>query len=115
MELHLIESSEAFTHLSLKGRLDIVGVGGIETKFTAYTAARKVPALVDLSEVTFLSSLGIRLFLGVAKSLEANNARLFLINPQGNIRETLTLSSFDQIAPIVDSKEDALSQIQVKA
>ena len=108
MELRLIETSDELTHLALIGRLDIAGVGGIETKFTGYTSARHKTTLVDMSEVTFLSSLGIRLLLGVAKSLQANGLRLILINPQANIRETLTLSSLDQIIPIVASKEEAL-------
>ncbi len=108
MELRVIEASDELTHLALVGRLDIAGVGAIETKFTASTCARKKTTLLDLSGVDFLSSLGIRLLLSTAKSLQANGVRLILINPQANIRETLTLSSLDQIIPIVGDKEEAL-------
>lgn len=113
MNLRVIDAAADYTHLALSGRLDIAGVGAIETQFTGYTASRHKPALVDLSEVTFISSLGIRLFLSVAKSLEANQARLILINPQPNIRETLTLSNIEEFVPIVSGKDEALSASKV--
>ncbi|PAW79384.1 MAG: hypothetical protein B9S32_02250 [Verrucomicrobia bacterium Tous-C9LFEB] len=109
MNLRVIEAAADYTHLALSGRLDIAGVGAIETQFTGYTASRHKPAFVDLSEVTFISSLAIRLFISAAKSLEANQARLILINPQPNIRETLRLSSIEEFIPIVTGKDEALS------
>lgn len=113
MNVHLIESTDDYTHLALSGRMDILGVGAIETKFTGLTAARQKTALVDLSAVDFISSLGIRLFLTVARSLEANNARLILINPQTNIRETLLLSNIEELIPIVTDKDEALAASRV--
>ncbi len=108
MELRLIESTNEFTHLALVGRLDIAGVGAIDTKFTGYTSSRQKTALVDVSAVTLISSLGIRLLLSAAKSLEANGARLVLIHPHPSIREALKLSAIDQIIPIAENKDDAL-------
>lgn len=113
MNLRLIEASGDYTHLALSGRLDIAGAGEIETQLTAYTVPRKKPALLDLSEVDFISSIGIRLFISIAKALEANGTRLILINPQANIRETLQFSQLDELIPIVADKDEALSASQV--
>lgn len=114
MDLRLIESTDDYTYLALSGRMDIAGVGAIETKFTAFTASRQKPALVDISEVNFISSLGIRLFLSVAKSLHANGSKLILISPQSNIRETLQLSDISQFIPIAADTDEALNSLKVR-
>src|SRR5689334_1334932 len=44
-EIEVIEKSDTLTHLALNGRLDLQGVQAIETRFLAYTVARKKPAL----------------------------------------------------------------------
>ncbi|MEI7995748.1 MAG: STAS domain-containing protein [Methylococcaceae bacterium] len=49
--------------VNLSGRLDVLGAQSIDMKFTALTATQKAHVLVDMSEVNFLASLGMRTLL----------------------------------------------------
>ena len=56
MELEIKNQSDQITYLALRGRLDTTGVDEIELKFTSHTVPMGKPLLLDMSEVTFLSS-----------------------------------------------------------
>ena len=55
MDVAVIEN---VTHVKLRGRLDTHGVDQIETKFTASIVPSGRNALIDLSELAFISSMG---------------------------------------------------------
>ena len=109
MELEIKNQSDQITRLALRGRLDTTGVGEIELKFTSHTVPRGKPLLLDMSEVTFLSSLGLRMLLTVAKALDRHGAKTVLLSPQPAVREVLKLSGFDQLIPIHNDNETALA------
>ena len=60
MQLNVIRADDELTHLALVGTMDIAGIHAIDMKFHGYTAARRRPALVDLSGVELITSLGSR-------------------------------------------------------
>ncbi len=62
--------AEDIARIKLRGRLDTPGVDGIETKFTASVLPDGRNAVVDLSEVSFIASMGLRMFIGIAKALK---------------------------------------------
>ena len=63
-------------------------------------------AFVDLSQVEFVGSLGVRMFIAVARSLGLKQARLVLIGPQMQVREVFEHVSLSDIIPIcVDDAE----------
>ena len=110
MEIKVINNDDVYTHLALSGKLDIMGVGEIENKFIGYTASRKKNALVDISGVTFMGSMALRLFLSVAKSLGWEKKSLILLNPQPLVNEVLEASSFQDVVVIEHNAESALSK-----
>lgn len=113
MELKVILADEKISHIALIGRMDHAGVSAVEPKFLAATASRQKPTLVDMSEVTFVVSLGIRMLLGAAKSLEANGVKLALVNTQPLVAETLRLAKLDEVFILADSEEDARVKLGV--
>jgi anti-sigma B factor antagonist/serine/threonine-protein kinase RsbW len=62
-----------------------------------------------MSEVTFLSSLGLRMLLTVAKALGRRGAKTVLLSPQPAVREILSLSGFDQLMPVHNDEGTALA------
>ena len=110
MELNVISTDDGYTHLGLSGKLDIMGVGEIENKFIGYTAARKKNALIDMSEVTFMGSMGPRLFLSAARSLSLEKKSLILVNPQPLVNEVLEASGIQDVVVIEHDTESALSK-----
>ena len=65
--------------LALRERLDTIGVGEVEVKFTGHTVPRGKPLLLDMSEMTYVSSLGLRMLLTVAKALGRRGAKTVLL------------------------------------
>jgi anti-anti-sigma factor len=111
--LQVISSTEALTHIALSGRLDVEGVGRIERDLSRHAAAPRRPAVVDLSGVEFIGSLGIGVLMSVARSLHLHGARMALLAPQDRVAQVLRESRVDQIMPIASSLDDALRLLGV--
>jgi len=109
MELKVIATDDAYTHLALIGKLDILGVGEIENKFIGYTAARKRSTVVDLSGVTFMGSMGLRIFLSAAKALSLEKKKLILLNPQPLVNEVLEGSGIGDVVTIATDSAAAVA------
>lgn len=106
MEMTTAELEEQGVKIALRGRLDTPGVGAIESRFAA-AAARK-NALVDLSGVTFLASMGIRMLITAARGLKSSGHRLVLFGAQALVREVLENAGLAQIMPIAADESSAL-------
>jgi anti-anti-sigma factor len=107
MELIEIEQTDNLTVVALRGRLDTSGVDQVEMRFNAMLAARGKNAVVDFSEVDFLSSMGVRMLLTMARTLGRKNARLALAAPQPLVRESLEHAALDDIIPIAPDLDRA--------
>ena len=103
------EKIEGVHCVFLKGRLDIEGTQSVDMKFTLLTATRRVPVMVDLSEVDFISSIGIRLLTTNAKTLRSFGSRMVLVQPQPSVLKILRTAGIDQIIPIAENPQDAIA------
>ena len=110
MELKAINIDDAYTHIALCGKLDIMGVGEIEDQFIGLTAGRKKNALVDISGVTLTGSMGLRLFLRASRSLNAEKKSLILLNPQPLVNDVLEESGIRRVIAVEHNAESALSK-----
>jgi anti-sigma B factor antagonist len=98
--------------VTLKGRLDTPGVDRVETRFVAALVPGGRHALVDLSQVEFIGSLGVRMFISAARSLSRKNARLILVSPQSQVREVFDHVSLSDIIPIFADEADAQTALR---
>lgn len=114
MELKIIKTNGDYTHVALSGRLDIDGVKSIELNFASVVGGKGHSAIVDMTEVGFIASLGMRMLLSAAKSLRAHNAKIVLYNPQPVILEALETAGFSAIMPIANDFSKALALLQEK-
>lgn len=114
MEFEILERSTTRTRVVLKGRLDTAGVDGIETRLTS-ALAHGGHGIVDLSEVTFLASLGIRMLISLARMQSRRGQRLVLVAPRPLIDQALRHSSIDEIMPVVASLDEAQALLELPA
>jgi anti-anti-sigma factor len=112
MELEIQEQTSSFTRIALTGRLDTVGVDKIGTRVNAALAGG-THGIIDLSGVTFLASLGIRLLLTAAKMLDRRGYRLVLVAPQPVIAQALRHSSLDELIPVAPDLGSALALLDL--
>jgi len=108
MELKVIKDDATYIHVALIGKMDVAGVQEIEGKFISLIAASKRNLLVDISEVSFMGSMGLRVFLTAAKSLSWSKKSLILLHPQPMVDEVLEASSFHDVVVIEHNLEAAL-------
>jgi anti-anti-sigma factor len=107
MEMQYSELDNGINLIKLIGKLDIIGTGEIETKFTGYCAGDKVRMVVDLSEVDFLASIGIRLLTLTAKSVAIRGGKMVLLNPIPEVQNVLEITGIPAIIPIYSQLESA--------
>ena len=107
MELQYSEMDNNIRVIKLIGELDIVGVGQIETKFAGYCAGDKVRVIVDLTEVGFLASIGIRLLTLTAKSIASRGGKMVSLNPIPDVQHVLEITGIPAIIPIYSDLESA--------
>ncbi|MBI2334138.1 MAG: STAS domain-containing protein [Chloroflexi bacterium] len=105
MELIASELDKNITLIKLRGRLDIAGVSQIETKFAAYCSGEKPRVIVDISEVNYLASIGIRLLVTNAKSLRSRNGKMALLNPAPDVMNVLEITAIPSIIPVYSQLE----------
>jgi anti-anti-sigma factor len=63
--------------------------------------------ILDMTEVTFLSSMGIRTIVMSAKATKLRGARLVLLSPTEHVAEVLSTTGIDSLVPICDDLEAA--------
>jgi anti-anti-sigma factor len=108
MDMAASELAGGITCVRLHGRMDAAGAGRIDLPFTASVVTVGRNAVIDLSEVSFIASMGIRLLISAARGLHVKGARLALFGAQGMVRTVLDEAAIDQVIPLVDTEEQAL-------
>ena len=108
MELTVVQSDGAFTHLALAGRLDVAGEQAVGASFATHAGAGK-SLIVDLSQVSFLASLGIRMLFQGAKTLFADGVKMVILSPQPLVEEILQTAGLTELMPITHDEQEAQS------
>lgn len=93
--------------LDLIGRLDIDGTREAEEAMPPMVHNRRVNLLVNLSGVTFMASVGLRLLLTLSMAQDRLGGQVILALPQGIVRTVLDTAGIDQLMPIHDSLDAA--------
>ena len=110
MEL-TVETRGNVTHAALAGRLDAPGAEAVEQEFLDKVVEPGLPAVLDLSELEFLSSMGIALLLRSARALSRKGVVLVLSRPTDMVREVLTIAGMDRVVPLAADEKAALDLI----
>ena len=112
MKLEVVELDNGIKQIKLNGRLDIEGTIEIETLFTAHAASKKAAVLVDMTEVEYIASFGMRILLSNAKSLAGRGGKMVIYKPVPRVKEILTMAGIGVIIPIYDDFEAACADLE---
>jgi len=113
MDMEVTELGGNVTCIRLNGRLDAPGADRIDTRFTVAAVAAGRHAVIDLSGVTFVASMGIRLLISSARGLQKKGATLVLFGAPEQVQYVLEQAALDQIMPIVANEQRALERLGV--
>ncbi|HSG92310.1 MAG TPA: STAS domain-containing protein [Methylotenera sp.] len=98
--------------IDLSGRMDLDGVGQIEKEFARMTAAPATAVIVDMTEVPYMSSIGIRALLMNGKSVTGRGGKYVLMGTQPDVRNVLAVSGIDKLITICDSLDQAITAVR---
>lgn len=103
--------SMPITTLKLEGRLDTAQTAKIEMPFTVKAGAltgQDVAAVIDLSDVTYISSMGIRLLVTTLKLFRTRNIRFATVQPREALAwESLEIANLGPLLNLAASHEAA--------
>ncbi|MBP85640.1 MAG: hypothetical protein CMJ64_02820 [Planctomycetaceae bacterium] len=110
MEL-IIHERDDVSYVALAGRFDATGVEEMDQPFTEATTGRGLPTVVDMSGITFMSSLGIGFLFANTKKLKKAGCKLVLLNPQGMVEAVLKTSKMDKVMPLFYELDEAIRAV----
>jgi anti-anti-sigma factor len=105
MQVETIEEP-GFVRVRLVGKLDIVGAEAVAMPLATISAVHRAVA-VDVSEVSFIASIGIRHLVLAAKTVGRRNGALVLLAPQPDVEEVLVAMGVVDLLPIAKSEAEA--------
>ena len=68
--------------------------------------------VIDLEEVRYISSMGLRVFLSHLKRVKAGNGTMVMASPSKLVSEVFRMSGFSSYFDMVDSTEEAMARLQ---
>lgn len=108
MAIDFEDVDENFRRITLSGRLDIAGTDEIAAKFAALAASAKRRVVVDLQQVSFLASIGIRSLIANAKALQQRGGRMVLcVGENPGVTKTLEATGIENLIPFFTTVADA--------
>ncbi len=104
-----IERDDGIVTVSVTGRMDSVSAQSFhrETRPLIEDAARGV--VLNLTDLTFMSSGGLRATLLLARQLGARRSTLVMYGLSEMVREVYAISGFDRFLNIVESRAAAMA------
>lgn len=95
--VRLETGAAGFATAHVSGRLDAAGVAAIEGAMArAAEAAPEGRLVIDLAGVPYLASVGLRLLMLVARTLDKRRGRLVVANPTDEVAMVLAIAGLEK-------------------
>jgi stage II sporulation protein AA (anti-sigma F factor antagonist) len=111
MELQYIELENGIRLIKLIGVLDMQGTFSVQIQFARYCEGENLRVLVDLSAVTYISSIGIPMLINTARSVTSQRGKMALVGPIYDVNRVLELTGVSIIIPIFHDFDTAVAEI----
>lgn len=110
MRMEVVDIGPGLSKAVLTGRLDIGGSQEIDLAFDMLAASCR-GVVVDLSGVTYIASLGLRLLIVAARAMQRKGGRMVLFHPTAAVESVLVSSGTDHVAPILRNLDEAIRAV----
>jgi anti-anti-sigma factor len=98
--------------LSVEGELDALTSPELTRFFDAQASDRYVNVILDLEHLSYSSSAGIRIFLGLARNARSRGGDLRIAAVQSQVNKIFNLSKFDKIVQIYSTVDEAVQSFE---
>jgi anti-anti-sigma factor len=107
-----VDTQDPVVYAELHGEIDLSNAADLRRELSRMTPNDALGLVVDLRDVTYLDSAGIRLFYHLREDLKAGRQRLRLVTDDDSaVTQTLRLAGLDwseEIAETVDAARAGL-------
>ncbi len=98
--------------VTLAGRFDANAASEVEETLTKLVDDGEVNLVVDLAEVDYISSIGLRILLKTLKKVTGAEGRLVLCSLTDYVNEVFELSGLVAVFNIASNRQEALDQLR---
>jgi anti-sigma B factor antagonist len=99
------------TRVILDGRLDIEGAAAVDLRMNVIAGSSKL-LLLDMQQLTFLGSMGLRSILVPAQAVRRRGGKVVLFAPVEMVEQVLKASNIDTLLPIHHDLTNALAALK---
>jgi anti-sigma B factor antagonist len=99
------------TIVRVVGELDASSSIALDQELAALMQAQNQSILVDCTNLQYISSAGLGVFMSYIQEMEQNNIQLVLFGLSPKVKNVFEILGLDQLLPITETKELALQQI----
>lgn len=96
----------------LAGRLDSGSAAAAEEQLMRLVGSNTPHLVIDLSQLDYVSSAGLRVLLIVARKVQQAQGRLALFGLSSGVREVFSISGFDKILAVRDDRASAIAAME---
>lgn len=94
--------------MTVKGRVDSATAPDLENALKQLVEGDKTQIVLDLKDVEYMSSAGLRAMVSTLKSVKRVNGDLRLCSPSPRVAEVLRLAGLNSIFSIYPTQADAV-------
>ena len=105
------ELAGGITKVILEGRLDVENSPAVDLRMNAIAGSRN-SVLVDLRDVSFLGSMGLRALVSPALAIQGRGGKIVLFGPNEMVAKVLKLSGIETLIPVHHELQSALAAFQ---
>ena len=110
MQMDRQELEGGICKITLNGSLDIEGAGAVEAPFNEVSQTHK-KVIIDMTNVDFLASIGIRVLVKSAKTIGSRGGRLAVYNVNDAARSVRASTGVDAIVFVEDDEAAAINVV----
>lgn len=101
------------TRVNLEGKMDIDGASQVDLRMNVIAGSAK-RLLIDLSQVSFIGSMGLRSLVVPSQAVRRRGGKVALLSPNPIVEQVLRSSKIDEIIPVVHDLDSALSVLEAQ-
>jgi len=94
--------------MALTGRMDRIAALEFDKSFTEWLKNGERYFVVDMKELEYISSAGLRSLLSANQQLKDSNGQIRLCNVGGLVKDVFVISGFESLFPMYHSFADAV-------
>jgi len=103
---------DTVTAIAIKGRVDSTTADRLRDHLAEVIGAGSAHLVIDLKEVTYISSAGFRTLLIAARSVDRAKGKLALCGIGGEVKRLFDIASFTELFAILPNRDDAVAAVR---